>query len=179
MEKYPKVKFVIISIIVITAVNLLVLAAVLRFSFHGRDKHQEVVKKEDTHRGFQYLKEQLELTPEQEFLFKTGREEFFASANVIFDDLEKKRIEMIHELGKNNPDTVVLYKISDDMGKLHGELKRKVVDHMLRLRTFCTPKQISKLDSMYKILIRTESPWRKIHKGDSLNREKREQVEKK
>ncbi len=159
MEKFPKIRFIVITILVITIINIVALALVLRFSFHEhRDRNIE--KKEHSGRGFDYLKQKLELTPDQVTLFKNEKDSFFASANLVFDELEKKRLEMINEFGKPNPDTVRLYALAADMGVKHGQLKRHVVDHMLKLRSYCTPEQIVKLDSMYNFMIRTDSPWR-------------------
>jgi Spy/CpxP family protein refolding chaperone len=160
MEKFPKIRFIVITILVITIVNIVALALVLRYSFHEHRNNRTVEKKEHSGKGFDYLKEKLELTPEQVSLFRNEKDSFFASANLVFDELEKKRLEMINEFGKPNPDTVRLYALAAEMGINHGELKRYVVDHMLKLRSYCTPEQLVKLDSMYNFMIRTDSPWR-------------------
>jgi hypothetical protein len=166
MEKFPKIRFILITVLVITAINLIALGTILRYSFHrDRDRGTEERKGPSSH-GFQYMKDKLELTSAQEVQFKTAGEAFFASINGTFEELEKQRIEMIKELGKSHPDTVVLYKIADHMGTLHAQIKRNVVSHMLKLRTFCTPVQIPLLDSMYNELIRTESPWRQKHRSE-------------
>lgn len=161
MEKFPKIRFIVITILVITLVNVVAMVLVLRFSFteHRRDKGSE--KKEYSGKGFDFLKEKLQLTPAQEKLFQNEKETFFESANLIFDDLEEKRLRMISEFGNPVPDTSELYQIAAEMGVDHGKLKRHVVDHMLKLRSFCTPEQLVKLDSMYNFMIRTDSPWRK------------------
>jgi hypothetical protein len=164
MEKFPKIRFIIITILVITIINIVALALVLRFSFHEHRGERRDEKKEHSGKGFDYLKEKLQLSPQQVTLFKNEKDTFFASANLVFDELEKKRLEMIDEFGKPNPDTSRLYTLAAEMGVEHGQLKRYVVDHMLKLRSFCTPQQLVKLDSMYNFMIRTDSPWRK--KGD-------------
>ncbi len=161
MEKFPKIRFIVITILIITIINIVALALVLRFSFHEHRGERNIEKKEHSGKGFDYLKERLQLTPDQVTLFRNEKDSFFASANMVFDELEKKRLEMIDEFGKPNPDTVRLYSLAADMGVKHGQLKRHVVDHMLKLRSYCTPEQLVKLDSMYNFMIRTDSPWRK------------------
>lgn len=174
MEKFPKIRFIVITILVITLINIVALAFILRFSFneHRQDKLQ--VKKDFVNKGFDFLKEKLELTPNQVVLFKNERDSFFKEANLLFDDLENKRLEMVHEFKKTKPDTTLLYQIADQMGEDHGHLKRHVVDHFLRLRSYCTPAQLVKLDSMYNFMIRTDSPWRKKHQGDQNDKKTEE-----
>jgi hypothetical protein len=170
MEKYPKAKFIIITIIVITLVNLLALAIILRLSYRGN--HSSGHGRDFAQRGFDYLKEQLNLTDNQAVQFKTERDTFFAHSNLFFDELENKRVEMVQELAKTNPDSSELYIIAASMGDIHGKIKREVVDHMLKLRSYCNPTQIQKLDSMYKVLIRTDSPWRKKFQQDQKEERK-------
>jgi hypothetical protein len=163
MEKFPKVRFIIITILVITLVNVVALAFILRFTFHEHRREIAGEKKEFARGGFDLLKEKLQLTSGQEKQFIHERDSFFASANLIFDRLEKKRLEMIREFSKAEPDTTVLYRLADSMGVDHGNLKRRVVQHFLRLRSYCNPDQIVKLDSMYHFMIRSDSPWRRKH----------------
>lgn len=160
MEKFPKIRFIVITILVITLVNVVALTLILRHSFNEHRRERGGERKEFARKGFDFLKEKLELTPDQVVLFKNEKDSFFASANLIFDELEEKRLEMIKEFSKKEPDTAVLYRIASEMGDNHGQLKREVVDHLLTLRKYCTPEQLVKLDSMYNIMIRTDSPWR-------------------
>jgi hypothetical protein len=161
MERFPKIRFIIITILVITLINVVALALVLRFSFHEHRKEKETYSNAHANKGFDFLKEKLQLTPAQETFFKQERDSFFASGRLIFDALENKRLQMIAEIKKENPDTAILYHIAKEMGDEHGKLKKRVVDHFLKLRSYCTPDQITRLDSMYSFMIRTDSPWRK------------------
>lgn len=164
MERFPKIKFIVLTIVIITLVNVIALAIVLRYTFNEHKSDRTRDKKESVHRGFDYLKEHLQLTPEQEVLFRNEKDSFFASANLYFDQLEVKRLGIIKELSVSSPDTVALYKITDEMGQIHAKLKRQVVEHILKLRTYCNPEQLVKLDSMYNVMIKTDSPWRNKHK---------------
>lgn len=167
MEKFPKIRFIVITILIITLINVVALALILRHSFNEHRSDRDNDKRSG--KGFDYLKEKLQLTPEQETLFKNEKDTFFASANKVFDELEKKRLEMISEFMNSNPDTVILYEIASRMGDDHGHLKRHVVNHLLKLRSYCTPEQVVKLDSMYNFMIRTDSPWRKKNQHTGHN----------
>jgi hypothetical protein len=166
MEKFPKIRFIVVTILVITLINIGALAFILRHSFNEHRREKPGDKKEFAKKGFDFLKEKLALTSEQEVLFRNERDSFFAAANSVFDELEEKRMEMIHEFAEGKPDTAVLYRIAAEMGKNHGDLKKHVVDHLLKLRSYSSSEQLVKLDSMYNIMIRTDSPWRNKKGGD-------------
>lgn len=172
MEKIPRVRFIVITILVVTLVNVIAMAFIVRFTIHEHRRESSREKKEFARSGFDFLKEKLQLTPQQEQMFKNERDSFFASANLIFDDLEAKRMSMIREFGKAEPDTTVLFRIADSMGVDHGQLKRRVVLHFLKLRSYCTPAQVVKLDSMYNYMIRSDSPWRRKSQ-DSQHKDRR------
>jgi hypothetical protein len=165
MERFPKVKFIVFTIVIITLVNVAALAVILRYSYkeHCNDVEE---KKTSSHKGFDYIKDYLDLTPQQVELFKNEKDSFFSNANLLFDQLEEKRKEMIQNLSVDKPDTVSLYRISDEMGAIHGKLKRNVVNHVLKLRSYCSQEQVVKLDSLYNKIIRTDSPWRDKHKQE-------------
>jgi hypothetical protein len=175
MERFPKIRFIVITILVITLINVVALAFILRFSFHEHRKGTTEVKKEYGNKGFDFLKQKLELSPDQEALFKNERDSFVAMVGLVYDNLEDKRLELVREFSKEKPDTTVLYSIADKMGVDHGELKRHVVDHFLKLRSYCNPDQLVKLDSMYNFMIRTDSPWRKKHGDVSHDNDKKKE----
>ncbi|HEX3010055.1 MAG TPA: hypothetical protein VHO90_20805 [Bacteroidales bacterium] len=120
MEKFPKIRFIVITILVITLTNVVALALVLRFSYHEHRKEKETYSNAHANKGFDFLKEKLQLTPAQEVLFKQERDSFFASGRLIFDALEDKRLRMITEIKKDEPDTTILYHIAKEMGNRYS-----------------------------------------------------------
>jgi hypothetical protein len=108
------------------------------------------------------LHDELGLTAEQDKKFEETHKDFKNVAHGIFDKLEAKRILMIEELSKPKPDTVLLFKLSEDIGNLHGQLKAETVRHLLRLRAICNNKQLQKFNSFNKELIGPEGPPRKM-----------------
>lgn len=81
---------------------------------------------------------------------------------------------MIQELGKPQPDSLVLFQVSDEIGVLHGQLKRETIKNLLRLRSICTPEQIQKLNTINNELIRPDGPMHRMgkRKGSPQNEKK-------
>lgn len=165
MERLPKVRFIVFTIVIITLINVIALVVILRFSYKEHRHHNNTEEKKDAPRkGFEYIKNYLALTPQQTTLFRNEKDSFFSAASLLYDQLEEKRQEMIHKLSTDQPDTAALYRISDEMGAIHVDLKRNVVNHLLKLRSYCNKEQVVKLDSLYNKLIITDSPWRNKNK---------------
>ncbi len=168
MNYFLKYRFAIWVIIVLSVIILSSLGTLLflRLSY----KPERSFNTEDAKRHAQigqFFRKELKLTPDQEKTFKGFRHQFFQNSRAIFDSLEKKRIRMIEELGKPKPDSVVLYRISDEMGVLHARLKRETVKNLLNLRSICTPEQIQKLNTINNDLIGPEGPMHRKgqHRG--------------
>jgi len=127
---------------------------------------------ENRHKKFgNEIWEELKLTPKQTELFNIQRDSFFKTSHSLFDSLEAKRKDMISELSKPQPDTAKLYAIADQMGFYHIQLKRKTVNHLLLLRSYCTPEQVVMLSKLNDRLIRPEGPKKR---GDRRPDDKRE-----
>jgi Spy/CpxP family protein refolding chaperone len=116
---------------------------------------------EGSQRMEHFFKKELGFSKEQEKKAIEFRHQFFQNMGSIFTSLEQKRIAIINELNKPQPDTVVLNQIADDYGVLHAQLKRETVRQLLRLRTICTPEQVKKLNSLNEKIIGPEGMHRK------------------
>jgi Spy/CpxP family protein refolding chaperone len=67
--------------------------------------------------------------------------------------LHEARAEMVHELGKENPDTVKLRQVAREIGNLHEGLKNHTIDHYLRLKEICTEEQEEKLQHVFERIV--------------------------
>jgi P pilus assembly/Cpx signaling pathway, periplasmic inhibitor/zinc-resistance associated protein len=175
MNYFLKLRYAIWIIIVLSVIILATVGSMLYFTLNN-SQHQ--VKNDDVRRRpqmEQFFRKELGLTPDQDKKASEFRKEFFKSAHAIFDSIEKKRIAMIEELSKPNPDTVVLYKLADEMGDLHARLKRGTIQNLMRLRSICTPEQVQKLNKLNKDIIRPEGPGRRGPRRDSSRAERPEQ----
>ncbi|HEY4787083.1 MAG TPA: periplasmic heavy metal sensor [Bacteroidales bacterium] len=178
MNYFLKYRFAIWAIIILSVIILSSFGTLLFLRYSHR---QDGPRDEDSRRRSQiglFFKNELKLSSEQEKLFKGFRHQFFQNSKVIFDSLEKKRIRMIEVMSSANPDSLVLFKISDDVGDLHSKLKRENVKFILNLRSICTPEQIQKLNTINKDLIGPEGPMHRMnpHRGQSHRPDQKEKT---
>jgi hypothetical protein len=162
MNYFLKYRVAIWAIVILSVIILSSIGTLFFFKLHHRPDR---FKDEDSRRHDQigqFFKNELKLSPDQEKAFKGFRRQFFQNSRAIFDSLEKKRILMIEELGKEKPDSITLFRISDEMGVLHSKLKRATVRNLLSLRSVCTPEQIKKLNTINRELIGAEGPMRRM-----------------
>ena len=159
MNYFSKYRYAIWTIIVLGVIIITAIFTSLFFNYNRKPMSDRAGR---FHNMGKMLHDELGLSPEQDIKFNAIHRDFFKVSHSIFMKLEDERILMVQELGKANPDTTLLYKLSDDMGILHALLKRETVNHLLRLRAICTPEQVQKLNILNKELIGPEGPMRRM-----------------
>lgn|GEM_PF-180383 len=92
-----------------------------------------------------FLRDFLELDPEQFEQFRMARQAFQMKAWGITEELREKKVEFLKVLNQKNPDTSKIQKISEDIGQLHKDLRLKTGKYYLELRTICDKEQQQKL----------------------------------
>lgn len=168
MNYFLKYRFVLWTVVILLVMFLSVAGTMLYLRF----SHPMPKDWDKRHGDGMKVWKELKLTPQQDTLFKTSRNDFFKVSKPIFDSLEAKRQKMLTELSKPNPDTVLLYALADQMGSLHTQMKRTTIVHLLKLRTYCSPEQVEILKKINGQLIRPEGP-RKRNDNDHRQPEKK------
>jgi Spy/CpxP family protein refolding chaperone len=97
--------------------------------------------------------EQLNLSSDQLNQFRNFTQNYNRSANQITRTLEDLRIEMVTELGKENPDSARLKSFTQKMGMLHTELKNMTVAYYENLNKICKPDQRIKLNEIFMSMV--------------------------
>ena len=165
MNYFLKYRFAIWAVIILSVIILSSVGTLLFLKIsHNNDRMPKDPEARRHSQIGQFFRTELKLTKDQENIFKANRHLFFQNSKAIFDSIEKKRILMIKELGKPQPDSLVLFQISDEIGILHGKLKRETIKNLLRLRSICTPEQIQKLNTINNELIGPDGPMRGMNK---------------
>jgi hypothetical protein len=163
MNYFLKYRFAIWTIVILSIIILSSVGTILFFRLTDRPDMPKDQNEKKRNQIGQFFRKELKLSKKQEMAFRVSRHKFYQNSKIIFDSLEKKRILMIRELSKPQPDTLLLYRIADEMGVLHGNLRRETVRNLLQLRSICTPEQIKKLDVINQDLIKPERPDRKMN----------------
>ena len=96
-----------------------------------------------------FFREQLNLQPQQMETFRELNRNFNRTAWQINHQLEKLRVDMVREMGRENHDKKRLESISLEIGELHTQLKNETIDYYLSMKEVCNPEQQSRLNEIF------------------------------
>jgi Asp-tRNA(Asn)/Glu-tRNA(Gln) amidotransferase B subunit len=168
MALQNKYRVLIWVIVILFATNL---SMGLSFLYHKQqDKklaeqtEQEVIELPAQQRT-RFFREQLNLQPQQMEIFRELNRSFNRTAWQINHQLESLRIEMVRELGLEDPDTHKLASISEEIGKLHTQLKNETIDYYLAMKKACTDEQQEKLNEIFISVLQKNEDVRLPQRG--------------
>ena len=99
--------------------------------------------------SFRFFKDRLQLNDRQRVAFRNINDNRVEKSMEIFYTLHEKRILMISEIAKENPDMDKLEDYAQEIGKLHYELNMDNVKHFIELKNICTEEQKQKLQQIF------------------------------
>ena len=127
----------------------------ISFLYHKQQDKQIMEQMEEAtievpaQRRTRFFREQLNLRSDQMGTFRNLNRTFNRTAWDITHQLELLRIEMVSELGKDNPSKKKLDSISEEIGKLHTQLKKETIDYYMSMKTECDETQQKKLNEIF------------------------------
>jgi hypothetical protein len=101
-----------------------------------------------------FFREQLNLRIDQMDKFRELNRNFNQDAWQINHQLEALRIEMVTEMGKENPDKNKLDSISINIGELHAQLKTVTIGYYLQMKDECDDEQKQKLNDIFMSMLK-------------------------
>lgn len=101
-----------------------------------------------------FFREQLDLNYEQMEKFRELNREFNRSAWNITHNLESLRIEMVLEMGKDEPNPTKLDSISGEVGRLHTGLKKATINYYMKMKAECNEEQREKLNTIFMSMLK-------------------------
>lgn len=102
---------------------------------------------------YRFFRNELQLSEDQFKQFRDINHQNMLRSRDIVRQLHTKRVEMMEEVSKENPDKDKLDNISHEIGTLHYELKRNTYNHFLELKEICSEDQQEKLQHMFMRMI--------------------------
>jgi len=157
-------KLLILLVAVLLATNI---ATVFTIYLHNKEleSFDEQIKeksKERTKRDHgNFMANKLGLSPDQIIIFRELRDEFQSESDSIGNLIRQKRKLLYIELAKEKMNVDTLNIISEEIGDLHGELKKYSVKHFINLRSNCTVEQQQKLFDMFKHKFEKEDNYKR------------------
>jgi len=159
-------------IIILLIVNISALSTIIYHGFFHKNRTFRVIEPQEGFGG-RFLKDELNLSSAQREEFKTSRTYFFQHTRPLFDSLMKKRIDIANEISSKKPDTLKLYKLADEWGNLHSQLKKQTIRHFLQMKSYCNPAQQEKLSGFFNDILMCDEPMHgrgmKFHHGSEKN----------
>ena len=138
-------------IVILVATNL---SMGLSFWYHKlQDKKADADNTESielpSEQRTRFFRDQLDLSVEQVNQFRNLNREFNRGARLITDRLEELRVQMVEEMGKDEPSQAVLDSISNEIGEKHAALKEQTISYYLGMKAICNSQQQVKLKEIF------------------------------
>lgn len=152
MENRNTYRILIWIIVILFATNL---SMGVSFLYHKKqdskfiEQMEEVAIEMPSERRTRFFREQLNLQRNQMDTFRELNRSFNRTAWQITHQLESLRIEMVRELGKDNPNKKTLKSISTQIGELHTNLKDETINYYLKMKEVCSDEQKEKLNEIF------------------------------
>lgn len=159
MNYFSKIKLGAWLVIILTTINVAVLATIIYKNYQLKARETHNMKSKNHPKGYKYFVNEMKLDAHQENLFNESRRIFFDTSRVLYSKQEGLRVRMIKELSKDDPDSMLLFSICDSMGFNYTLLKKLTMRNFIGFRQVCNAEQKHKLDTIYYKIILPEGPW--------------------
>jgi Spy/CpxP family protein refolding chaperone len=93
----------------------------------------------DEHEG--PMRKMLDLTPEQMEALRASRDSLADQMKAFHDELDAKRQQLFTEMGKDDPDTQLVYRLVDEIGQIQTNMQKQVVGNLLKDGAILDPHQ--------------------------------------
>ncbi|WP_117879824.1 Spy/CpxP family protein refolding chaperone [Aureibaculum luteum] len=153
MERNTKILTGIIVLLIL--LNLSIVATLFynknEVTNYGVQDNQEI-EMPTNHLG-RFFREALNLSNEQHRAFQNIRHQYHENSDIIIEKMDKNRNDLLTALGAEKSDTIILKKLSKDIGSLHTELKNLTIQYYLDMKEVCNEKQKVKLFQTFKAMV--------------------------
>ncbi len=153
MNYFNKKNLVIISIAVLLIVNIAAIGTVLFLTYKRPSMPEPPSRK-----SIRTVRENLKLSEDQKNTFEIFQKNYHEKTKQVFIEMHQKRVLMMDEFSKDQPDSVVLYDLAKETGVLHEQLKRLTINHLLDLKGVCNDEQFKYLEGMFRQKIMDDEP---------------------
>lgn len=155
-------------IIILIATNL---SMGISFLYHRQQDKKMVQQQQEAsvevpaQQRTRFFREQLNLRPDQVEIFRKLNRNFNQTAWQINHRLERLRIEMVNEMGREEPDKARLKEVSRDIGELHTQLKDETIKYYMAMKEVCTEEQQARLNQLFISILQSNEDVRLPQRG--------------
>ena len=134
-------------IIASLAINVAAITTIIIFMGSARNFHPQMIKNGEPPA---FLRNELGLSPMQSRNFDRMHIEFREKTSGVIHELDSLRYEMMEELSNENPDSLKLDKIAEEIGTWHSKLKKQTIYHFKQMKRNCNIEQRRNLSKIYR-----------------------------
>ena len=134
-------------IIALLAINVAAITTIIIFMGSARNFHPQMMKNGEPPA---FLRNELGLSPMQSRNFDRMHIEFREKTSGVIHELDSLRYEMMEELSNENPDSLKLDKIAEEIGTWHSKLKKQTIYHFKQMKRNCNVEQRRNLSRIYR-----------------------------
>ena len=160
-------------IVILVATNLAMGISYIYYNQQDRmpdEQAEEAAIEIPAQQRARFFREQLNLSREQMNSFRELNRDFNQTAWSITHELQTLRLEMVRELGAENPNLEKLDSISSEIGLLHEDLKNETIDYYLAMREVCDENQQQKLNEIFLAMLQKNEDIKLPRNGRMRNR---------
>lgn len=179
---FTKYKILTGVVILLLILNLTVLTTILINNNRLRnlpDRPVMMMQHMMSFRQGMFLRDELRLNEDQYAKFRSSRDAFQKKAARIENDIQKKKIQLLNEMTKAQPDPDKIEKTGDEIGLLHSKMLEATSVYYDEIRKICNPEQKILLDDFFTRVINGEEynftrerrqPLRRFRRNENNNR---------
>ena len=168
MSIFTRSKFLVFIILLLVATNISTIVTVWHKTDNKSEQYHTVVddniNKPRTQRG-RHFRDELNLSPEQFRQFRQFRQQYHPIVHYLTTQMKYKRVELLNELSKDQPDTLILNQLSRDIGLMHTEMKMATNDYFINMKSVCTPQQQEELTEVFRAMLNPKNNMDMPHQG--------------
>lgn len=171
MEAKNKKRIVLGLIILLLLINLSAIITIgynkyERNKYEGKEYITDSTENSSPHSRMKlYVKRELELSDNQFKEYCRMMDENFRKTEKNIEKIKVYKKEIISEINKEKPDSLVLMMLSDSIGEQHRQINMKMNRHFLSVKQMLEPDQQLKLN---ELLLRMEERFN--HRGQRESR---------
>lgn len=134
---------------------LLVISVTTLITISRKQKYQaeEIVRQAELGRGFAFVSQQLKLTPDQQEVFYELVDKYRKATDPYYQQLNVLQYEVADELSKSVPDSIQLNRLSDEISRVQGQVKKETNRHIINVKKICSNDQSAMLGQLYRSII--------------------------
>lgn len=152
MNYFNKKNIAVIAIIILLIVNVTTISTIV----YLRYKKPVPDRRSATERSYRELRKEMRLNTIQKRMFREQGLRYKEKLSLIHQESNNIRKQILDELSKPEPDTIILFNLAEKSGELHVKLKKNTIKQLMGLKKTWNPEQYEMLDKVFRHAINSD-----------------------